>query len=120
MGNAATPPNQAYVADLLAESCFDTKFDRDLFQAWFGKPSSSNVTLRHDESGYGGDFQGGLNALADWLLGVLKDLPQGLAGDAVKFWLYYEALKRLPDAKLGNKADELVKKLRAYLEKQVK
>jgi hypothetical protein len=113
-------PQQELILSLIANSCFESDFDRELFRTSFGKTAAGTATLRHDESGYGGDFQGGLQAVFDWLLSVAKEVPQGLAGDAIKFWLYCEVLKRLPDAKLGSKAAELAKKLRAYLEKQVK
>jgi hypothetical protein len=107
------------ILELVAESCFETESDKSLFLKSYGEHPQEHYSLRHDARGYGGELLTGLQGVVSWLMGIAANTPSGIAEDVLKFWIYSQILKQLPNAKI-KEADRVFKKIREYLEKQVK
>jgi hypothetical protein len=106
--------------ELVALSCLDSADDQALFKLYPPVPRAALSNQRQDEHGYGADLQAAITSVLDWILSLARSVPDGIAQDAVKFWLYTEVYKRISATESESKLKPLIERIKAYIEKQIK
>jgi hypothetical protein len=108
--------------ELLALSCFESEEDQELFKLYPPISEPTKRSQRADDRGYGAEVQTAVTLILDWTLNVAKSVPDGIAEDAIKFWLYMEIYKRIKNKEFDNKplSEKLLSRIREFIEKQIK